>query len=620
MNDQLPRKREWRKIIFFWQKGKEHSQEFRATPHADHALVFSVNKASLAPAWRQFRFLRRVLTKKEWRVFWFGILIFLAGLGAGAALLIQPHLEPVPASGGTLTEAVIGSPKLINPLYAPLNDVDRDISSLIYSGLFRLDDQINPIPDLAASYTWSADGKTLDVKIRKDAFFQDGEPVTADDVVFTYQVVKDPDWRSPLASRYRGITAIRVDDQTVQFQLDKPATDTLSLLTLGILPARIWQDVSGANAMLAEANLKPIGSGPYKASTFTRDSKGEILTYNLRKFPKYYGKQPFISDWHFQFFADQTQAETALRNHQVDALAFIPWSETTNIKNTTIQTISLEMPQETVAFFNVKDPVLKDVRMRKALSLAIDPEELKSLLPESSAVHSPFPFDANATGTAADLEGARNLLTSINWVLKDGASVRTLASKASNKISKTKTASADSGNASSTELALTISVPDQADLLKVADYLKRRWSLLGVRVTIQAVNPEDLLRTALDDRSYQVLVWNILLSPDQDLSPFWASKNTVNRGLNFSNLASRDIDTALDAISSATGTTALETARVRLAQTIENQYPAVFLLRPAYAYLVNARIHGVTNQRISRPSDRLSNTATWYIKSGWKWK
>jgi peptide/nickel transport system substrate-binding protein len=122
----------------------------------------------------------------------------LALIVIGGWLVAAPHLIRVPTDGGTITEALIGSPKLINPLYAPLNDVDRDLAALIYSGLFRLDEKLEPQPDLVERYEWRENGKVLELTLRKDARFHDNTPVTADDVVFTYQSFKSAVWRSPL--------------------------------------------------------------------------------------------------------------------------------------------------------------------------------------------------------------------------------------------------------------------------------------------------------------------------------------------------------------------------------------------------------------------------------------
>ena len=600
------------------------SQEFKPETLHDHALVLSVTKSARFPRWQQLRFVNRSLNQRERRVFWTAALVGSVMLLIGLAGLTQGHIVTVPKAGGTVTEGLIGSPKLINPLFAPLNDVDRDLSAMVYSGLFRLDENLEPQPDLAEHYTWLDHNKTLEVSLRPNIFFHDGEPLTADDVVFTYQALKT--WHSPLANTFHGIKVIRINNQTVQFQLEKANLTLLSSLNLGILPAHLWSEVPETSATLAEMNLKPVGSGPYQAVSFTRDSKGSILTYHFGAFPKYYGPPSYIHDWNFQFYPDRFQAQNALRGNQVDALAFLPWGEISTIKNKNIQGIRLELPQETVAFFNVKNSLLKDERVRRALAMAIDPQELQTLIgPHATPINSPFPFLEATTGTPPDLEKARALLQSAGWQLKEGETVRHYAAPTPPSLPKKrgqKTVSPPPTvvNASSTAFVFTIDVPNQPDLLKVADFLKRRWSLLGAQVEIHSQEAEPLLRDAVTNRSYQVLLWNILLPEDQDLTPFWSSSRTGEGGLNLSNLEDRDVDIALETVKSATGTAGLITARGRLSNAILAHVPAIFLVRPAYAYLVSQRIHGVTDQRISRPSERLHNTTQWYVKTGWRWK
>jgi len=614
--------------LFFWRRRENGSHEFKPEVHPDHALVLAVMSPRRMPGWKQLRFLHHVLPPKEQRIFWIAILVAIASACAGFAQLARPHIATVAATGGTVTEALVGSPKLINPLYAPLNDVDRDLAALIYSGLFRLDRDTAIQPDLAASYQWLDNGQTLQIVLRKDAQFHDHEPVTADDVVFTYQTLQDPNWRSPLSGDYRNISkVIRVDDQTVQFQLVKPDPGLLGSLTLGILPAHVWADVSDATVHLAEANIKPIGSGPYAVESFSRDSKGDILYYQLKRFPQYYGTAPFIDHLKFRFYADRDLALTAVKQNQVDAFAFVPWGEAETLKNANFSRLTLELPQETIAFFNTQDAVLKDDRVRQALTLAVDRAELVSLMGGGSvALTTPFPYLSASTGTAADLDASRKLLDAAKWELKDGASVRTLAlpttaaKKKKGATTDAAAATSTDANASSTELALTISVPDQADLLKVADYLKRRWSLIGIKVDVQSADAETLLRDATNDRAYQILIWNILLPATQDLTAFWSSAAADKPGLNFSNLRDASVDAGLNKIQDATSTEALAAARLSLSQAILAKTPAAFLLRPTYAYLVSNHILGLKDLRLNQPSDRLVLGATWYIQTTWKLK
>jgi peptide/nickel transport system substrate-binding protein len=606
-NAWLERARRWWRKVFFWHANTTGSHEVKPHVHHDHALVVAVTEPKRLPGLRQLKFLPRLLTPRERRIVLASLALAVLGLGLGLTSLLRNNLVRVPATGGTITEALVGSPKLLNPLFAPLNDVDRDLTTLIYSGLFRLDDQLVPQPDLAESYQWSDDGKTLDISLRRDVTFHDGQPLTAHDVAFTFEAVRNPAWRSPLAQAFHGVHVVRIEDHKVQFQLDKAQPDFLAELTLGILPAHLWEDVPDSGAALADANVKPIGSGPYQVESFTRDSKGLIISYHLMRFPRYYGLRPYLDSWRFRFFPDRTQAEAALKANQVDALAFMPWREAESLAGESFHRLRLELPQETVAFFNVRHPLLKDEKFRRALALAIDRGELVAQIGNGvEAVNGPFPFLDAPTSSAVNLDEARSLLTSLGWVLPEGENVRIK--------------SGSSTTTSSSQLEIVVDVPEQQDLLKVAETLKRRWSLLGIRVEVRPQDAERLLREAVTSRSYQVIIWNLLIPPRQDLSPFWASASVNENGLNLSNLADRNIDTSLEAARSATSSEAQITARRALAETITKTSAALFLLRPSYAYVVSRHIQGTNDLRLSRPSDRFLWATQWYVKTAWSWK
>lgn len=633
----------WHKL-FFWHTPMDGHSEFVPEMHHDHDLVLKVAPHKRSTV-KQFKFFRRLLDSTERRVFSLSLFAFIVFALGGTAALIAPRISSVPAPGGMLTEALVGSPKLINPLFASLNDVDRDIATLVYSGLFRLDETLEPQPDLIERYSWSSDGKTLEVVLRSDAFFHDGVAVNASDVQFTYEAVKGAGWHSPLASNYKNIQSIiRVDDRTVQFQLDHPQPNILADLTLGILPAHLWSEVKDANATLAELNIKPIGSGPYHVHSFTRDNQGAIIKYRLESFSRYYGYKPLIQDWTFRFFLNRVEALAALKNGQVDALAFLPWKDVANSKIPSVQTVKLELPQQSVLFFNTKDSLLKDERLRSILVRSIDQQELQSLVGDhASLASSALPFlsippttsTAPVTSTTStlplDLDTARLMLDKLGWVLKSGENIRsqapvrpiaTTTTRTTRTTATTATTSTTStvSTPSSTVLAITIDTPNQADLVNLAELVKRRWSLLGVKVDIRIVPSEELFDQARGQKNYQAILWNILVPANQDISKFWNSADASPGLLNWSNLADRDIDHALELVGSATTTAGLQSARIELAKTINARFPALFLLRPTHAYLINQRVGGTQNIRISRPSDRLTQAFNWHVKTRWVWK
>ncbi|MBU1449016.1 hypothetical protein KKF45_04215, partial [Patescibacteria group bacterium] len=383
----------------------------------------------------------------------------------------------------------------------------------------------------------------------------------------------------------------------------------LAALTVGILPSGLWQDIPAANARLADLNIRPIGSGPYRFKSFTRDAKGLVRSYTLERFDRWYGVKPYLKTIVFQFYPDRKQAEDALRADLVQALAFSPLKDDTQGDSVRWYRIQLELPQETVAFFNLKQKLLADERVRRALTGVVDRQEIvEAWRGRAVPVGGPYPF-ATATSSPVTLDEARTLLDAAGWKLSDSGDVRTLSGSSTSSTSGAPT------------LDLTILVPNQVELVAVAEVLKRRWSLIGVKVTVVSLEPETFVHRATIERDGHVVVTNVLLGPEQDLFPFWWSSQASSRGLNISGLGDRDVDMALEMVRDATSTASLQDARTSLSNTIRKISPAIFLVRPSSPYLVSKQILGVTEQvSVSRPADRFNDLMNWYMKTGWRWK
>ncbi len=600
--------------IFFWHgQGHAASSEFVPEPAHDHALVLAARPQPAVPKWRQLRYVTRVLNLKERRLLVAMAAIFAVAVVSTIWLLVQTRMVATPAPGGRIVEAIIGAPKYPHPFYASTNDPDQDLVTLVYAGLFRRVGGSNVEPDLAERFEWSDGGKKLTVTLREDARFHDGAPLTTDDVLFTLAAAKDPAWRSPFVNALRTMTMERVDDRTLTLTFDRADTGILDTLTLGILPAHIWQDILPGSAHLADANTRPIGAGPFRVRSFLKDGRGTILAYTLERNTQYHGLKAYLDQIELRFFPSRAEAEEALRSGQVDTLAFVPGPSIEDLtKHKRLDASVLELPQETIAFLNVNDPLLKEPKIRQALTLVTERDEIVTAQAGiSSPVNGPFPFLAFSAPSSTPeerLEHARGLLESAGWKKVEGREVRVRSS------SSTSTADLP-------ELTFTITVPDVPDLVAVSETLKRRWGLLSANVNLQVEPAEPLARRVTADRNAQILVWNVLLSPSQDQYPVWWSGEATGRGLNLSNLADRNVDDAIEAIRAATTTEMLETARAAFTQTVLARFPAVFLTRPGYGYVHNTRLKGMTDRlQLGRPSDRFNDIVHWYVNTARKWK
>ncbi|MDP2995135.1 MAG: ABC transporter substrate-binding protein, partial [Anaerolineales bacterium] len=223
------------------------------------------------------------------------ILVVVLTLIVVAVLLLaqQPTLNltlPEPASGGIYTEALVGSFGRLNPLLDLNNPADRDIDRLLFGSLIKFDSGGVPQPDLAESWGVSADGTIYNVTLRANAVWQDGTPITSDDVLFTISLLRSEYSAYPadVRSLWDQVEITRLDDKNIKFTLQEPFVPFLDYLTFGVLPQHLLETVSADQLSSTEFNLAPVGSGPYKFDHLTVES-GQITGVVLTVSENFYG-------------------------------------------------------------------------------------------------------------------------------------------------------------------------------------------------------------------------------------------------------------------------------------------------------------------------------------------
>ena len=343
----------------------------------DKKLILSLSKSRI-PNLKQIKYLPKFFTLTEKRIIQSIIIVIIIALATLGGIFYKNHIKYFPNYGGEYTEGLVGSLKYINPILAQTSEVDRDISRLIFSSLLQYNEKQELIPDLAEHYEISKDQKTYTIYLKKDIKWHDGNPLTADDIIFTVRSIQDPEYKSPLTPSLRGVLINKVDDYKVTFTLQEPYAPFLEILTFGILPKHIWSDIPANNANLAEYNTKPIGSGPFKFESLTKDNLGNIKKYTLTRYDDYYSQKPFIKKIHLKLYADFNSAVEALHNKNIEGISFLP-NELRPIvaKNKNLNYYSLQIPQFTAIFFNQsKNEILKNKNIRQALALSLDKNEI----------------------------------------------------------------------------------------------------------------------------------------------------------------------------------------------------------------------------------------------------
>ena len=590
-------------------------------PNLAQRQTFAVAKKKTLPSLAQWRQLPRILSKTEKHLLQFSGLVIILCVVTLAVWYTLTHQIEVKAAGGSYTEALIGQPQLINPLYASATDVDSDLAYLVYSGLMSWQPQKGLVTDLAENFILTQDGKSYQFLLKEDARFHNGEMVRARDVVFTITAIQNPAYRSPLAPAFHNVTVSQVDDRTVLFELKEPSAGFLANLTVGILPANIWSEIAPQNAMLASRNLEPVGSGPYRFAEFSKDKKASIRSYTLQRYERYYGDQPYIDTLTFKFYADAEAAMQALQNRNVEGLSFVsPEQEPELTKNRLVQIVHPLLQRQVVLFFNQeKQPLLKTKDIRQAITLTIDKQTVLDdvLQGNGRVLNSPLlpelPTDATDPALPSfDREQANSLLEKLGYAWNAEKTVRMIKAPPAPKAKKGTPAPAPIPD---TELTLVITTVQSPEFISVAENLVKQLQLIGIKASINPVAADHLFSDIIETRNYELLLTGALLGVYPDPYPFWHSSQSKGTGLNLSGYANRDVDTLLEEARLAVAPEVRQNNYQKLRVALANDLPAVFLYQSTYTYAPAAKIKNLNIEQMVSPADRFAKITDWYVKT-----
>lgn len=562
------------------------------------------------PLRTKLRLLPKVLSKGERYTILACAALFIGALASIPVVSYYHYTVSVPSDGGTLVEGILGVPRLINPLLSQTSDADRDLSALIFSGLYRYNGEGKLIPDLAESLPEiTSDGLSYSVTLREDARWHDDTPVTADDVIFTISTAQNSDYGIPITVRgnWEGVVVEKVSDRVIIFKLKSKYAQFPNVLTLGLLPEHLWGDVRPSNFSLSELNLKPVGSGPYRFASLVKDELGRLIAYKLTAWEKHHAGRPHISNLEFRLFTSEDELITAFNNNDIDNIGTISGMNVANLKfMSRISMKPLKMPRYFALFFNQnQSKALADKNVRLALNYATDRVSIINKAMDGNAflINSPLmggilDINPNVRTFDFDLEKAKSVLTAGGWVANEEG----LLAK---------------GKDNTLELKITTS--QWSELGAVAREVQAQWERLGVKVTIEAL-PISELQQVIKDRNYQILLFGEIMTVDPDPFSTWHSSQRQEPGLN---LALYKNDTADKLIEEARATlNPLERMQKYddFQKILLEDIPAVFLYSPHYLYGLSNDVKGFETTIIPTPEGRFTGITNWYIDTDRQFK
>lgn len=554
-----------------------------------------------------------IINRRELRLFFVLITVFIISSIWLSANYYYQNSVLVPAYGGQYREALIGSPQYINPVLAETNEVDRDLSALIFSGLIKYDNNGLLKPDIAESYEISDGGKTYIFKLKKDVFWHDGKQLTADDIIFTINIFQNPDYKSSLAANWRGVKAEKIDDFAVRFSLGNTFAPFLENLTAGILPKHIWENIPANTFQISDHNLSPIGSGPYKFSKIEKDNIKNVFTQiEFKANEKYYLGKPFIKTIVFKFYNSEDESIKALGDNEVDGISYLSPQNKNKISSPNANIYSLKIPRYVAAFLNQnKNKALADINVRKALAYATDKKQIigEVLASEADPVDTPILRDILGMDNFTkiyeySIEKAKKELA--DWKDEDNDGIL------EKKIAKT--------DKEPTKLEITISTSDWTELVKITEILKSQWEKAGFKVNLDIQKVGDLTQKTIKPREFDVLLFGEILYMDPDPFSFWHSSQKKDPGLNLAMYDNPQADKLLEDARQTLDYIERIKKYDAFQQIIAEDAPAIFLFSPHYLYVVDNFIHGIETKNIATPARRFSKIEKWYIKTDREFK
>jgi peptide/nickel transport system substrate-binding protein len=528
--------------------------------------------------------------------------VLLAVASAGAIVADQGRPSTLPAEGGTYVEGVVGGHRHLNALLAS-TPVDQDVARLAFTGLTRTDRTGEIVPDLASSVKVEQDGKVWTFDIRDDARWQDGEPVVADDVLYTVGLLQDPAYGGAYAEAFRGVTLARVAERTVRFTLPGPYGPFAASTTFPVLPVHLLGGVPFARLGADPFDQRPVGTGPFRV---TETGPNEIVLVANGDF---YRTQPtraraYLDRFVLRSYRDAAEAMLALARGEIDGVSGISSADAERARGVpTLTVYSYPTNDFTALFLNVRPErvVFRDRAVRQAVAFAIDRGKVLDLaidgrgrVADTFVPPTSWAYPRDIAKYPRSVADAKALLDGAGWIDAQGTGVR---------------------EKNGVPLSFTISTSDEPARTAAARQMADDLSAVGMAVTLRIMPFDDLVRGVVRPRDFDALLVGITSSADPDPYPFFHSSQVKDPGTDLSGFSTLPIDRNLE---NARRTNDREQRRALyepVFQAIATEVPVVFLYFSDVLYAQRSGVNGLKIAQIADPSQRLWDVEDWSVRS-----
>ncbi|MDK9718121.1 MAG: peptide-binding protein [Trichlorobacter sp.] len=505
-----------------------------------------------------------------------------------------PHVVSAtasPAYGDTLVEGTIGEASTLIPILAS-DSASHSVAGLVYNGLIKYDKDLKIVGDLAESYQVSPDGLTITFKLRRNVSWHDGKPFTSRDVLYTYRVIIDPKTPTAYSEDFKQVAAVTTPDaSTVVVRYAKPYAPALASWGVAILPAHLLEGQDITKSPLAR---KPVGTGPFR---FQEWVSGQKVVLEANK--NYFEGRPFLYRYVFRLIPDTSTMYMELKAGGVDQMGLTPvqFARQTDTPRFKADFNKYRYPSNGYLYlgYNLRHPLFKDVRVRRAMTAAINKDELIQgvLFGMGQKANGPmipgrWAHNPNVKDIPYDPVYARKLLSEAGWKVgadgflqKDGKPLRfTILTNQGNQ-----------------------------QRLMTAQIIQQRLKQVGVDVRIRIVEWAAFLKEFIDKGNFEVVLLAWMTSQDPDMYDIWHSSKTKPGELNFIGYNNPEVDRLLEEGRSTFDIEKRKKAYFRIQDILAEEQPYTFLYVPDALPVVSSRIRGIE----PAPAGIGHNLIKWYV-------
>lgn len=551
-----------------------------------------------------FKRLTKLFGVRRFVMSWLLLLgLLIVGVVFQLRALDDYYLVLKPAPGGIYAEAMVGAFTNANPLYAT-SSADSAAARLVFAGLMKYDSENNLTYDLAERMEVDETAKIYTFTLRPNLKWHDGQPLTSEDVVFTYRTIQNPVAKSPLRINWQGVSIKSQGAHTVVFTLPNTLSAFPHSLTNGIVPMHLLESVEPAQLRSILFNtVDPVGSGPFRWDAIEiKGARPENREEQIRltPFEDYHGGAPKLRSFVLRIFRDEKELIKRFEDHEINAIAGLENLPEELDSSTDLHEYNIPLTSQVMVFFKTTEEPFNDKKVRQALVRSINkPAVVDELGFPVIVSHSPFlpghvGYARDLHQLPFDIEASNKLLDEAGWKTgEDG--IRQKGAR---------------------RLSFRLYTKSSSEYTHVSQQLQEQWAAVGAEVDVILQNSSDL-QTTVAQHSYEALLYGISLGADPDVFAYWHSNQATPRSGSWLNLSEYKSGVADSALEGGRTRDDPEIRKIKYRPFLEawrEDSPALALYQPRFLYISRGKVHNFEPKILNQAADRYNNVENWMVR------